>query len=580
MTPKKNKPDKEAKTDSLIVRIKKDNIKKEVTFIAEIREYLVCQNGEYRLVPAICRHEGAFLPASTIKGCVKCPKHGWELNVITGKYENPYNLSQNDSQYELTEDGEYVVISKKSRSSITPKEKNTYEYSEDIFGNEDLLEILYVNHACSVIKSKKTSLTTDPWILGSAFSTGWFLKKETPSTHIEAILSSKYCYISHSHPDHLNPSSLIYLKRMGWDPIFIIPKFKKNDLTKQILESIGYKRFLQLRNREWLNLTDHPQIQVEMRFDQSGRNDSGLVIRYGATTLVNMVDAPNLDMDDIGKIDIAMVPFANGASGYPVCWEELMGEKEVRRKKRASNKTTLKKIKEFSNVYKPRCIVPFAGYFHSPLPEDRRIENLNTKNSPDDVIREVGEQFIVINPESASNDTRIGNMIIKKSSQWTVSSQGRTIDQQYAENTRKILHERYDDFEKSELIDFLGSQKYRDDLVVEFQAYDIEFSKMHFNLLWDFSINEETEKYNQHVSGKSRYLRIKVRRYSLSYTIKNNLPWEEFSIGFQSRFTRSPDVYNFSFWDYFQNSLVTDGRIYKDFLQLCDEKGDGWSFFN
>ena len=71
------------------------------------------------------------------------------------------------------------------------------------------------------------------------------------------------------------------------------------------------------------------------------------------------------------------------------------------------------------------------------------------------------------------------------------------------------------------------------------------------------------------INDNRRYLCIKVRRYSLSYAIKNSLPWEEFSIGFQSRFTRHPNVYNFSFWDYFQNCFTPIGGVYEDLSSLC-----------
>ena len=39
------------------------------------------------------------------------------------------------------------------------------------------------------------------------------------------------------------------------------------------------------------------------------------------------------------------------------------------------------------------------------------------------------------------------------------------------------------------------------------------------------------------------------------YVLINGLSWEEFSIGFQAKFYREPDNYNFDFWDYFQNSI-------------------------
>ena len=47
------------------------------------------------------------------------------------------------------------------------------------FTNNHHLNVSFVNHACLLIKTKSISLVTDPWIIGSAFSTGWFLKYQT-----------------------------------------------------------------------------------------------------------------------------------------------------------------------------------------------------------------------------------------------------------------------------------------------------------------------------------------------------------------------------------------------------------------
>ena len=97
-----------------------------------------------------------------------------------------------------------------------------------------------------MIKTDSLSLVTDPWIIGSAFSTGWFLTYKTKKKDIEKIINSEFVFISHSHPDHLNPNSLIWLKNKNWNPIFIIPKFKKSDLTKDLLISLGFSKFIEL----------------------------------------------------------------------------------------------------------------------------------------------------------------------------------------------------------------------------------------------------------------------------------------------------------------------------------------------
>jgi hypothetical protein len=48
---------------------------------------------------------------------------------------------------------------------------------------------------------------------------------------------------------------------------------------------------------------------------------------------------------------------------------------------------------------------------------------------------------------------------------------------------------------------------------------------------------------------------MKVRTSVFRYVLLNGLPWEEISIGFQARFYREPDIYEFDFWNHFQNFL-------------------------
>ena len=64
------------------------------------------------------------------------------------------------------------------------------------------------------------------------------------------------------------------------------------------------------------------------------------------------------------------------------------------------------------------------------------------------------------------------------------------------------------------------------------------------------SIDNIEEYYLKHSVNT---LHMKVRKESFISVIKNLLPWEDLSIGFQTRITRYPDVYNSDFWYYFTN---------------------------
>ena len=56
-------------------------------------------------------------------------------------------------------------------------------------------------------------------------------------------------------------------------------------------------------------------------------------------------------------------------------------------------------------------------------------------------------------------------------------------------------------------------------------------------------------------SREHRYLRMRVRSDVFRHVLRFGLPWEEISIGFQARFYREPDIYNFDFWEHFQDKL-------------------------
>ena len=53
-------------------------------------------------------------------------------------------------------------------------------------------------------------------------------------------------------------------------------------------------------------------------------------------------------------------------------------------------------------------------------------------------------------------------------------------------------------------------------------------------------------------------IELKIRKESFLEVIKEKLPWEDLLIGFQTRITRLPDVYNSNFWYFFTNIYVKD----------------------
>ena len=241
-----------------IVVEKLDIINKDIIYLREIEHYLfINSEGLPSLTYGKCKHQGALLSDRIINGCVTCPRHKWILNIKESVYTNPHNLSQIPSQYEAKVVGSQIHIN--PLKSIKPIRNGEYQYSNKIFNPSDRLCVEYVNHACAIFATPKLSLISDPWILGGSFSTGWFLKKKTLKSDIVKILKIDYCFISHSHPDHLNPTSLLYLKNLGWNPTFIVPKFSCNDCTIPMLLNLGFTKLIELENMQTHQFSEDPR---------------------------------------------------------------------------------------------------------------------------------------------------------------------------------------------------------------------------------------------------------------------------------------------------------------------------------
>ena len=71
-----------------------------------------------------------------------------------------------------------------------------------------MFEIFFINHASFVLKTKDSSLVSDPWINGTAFNNSWGLLSNTPADVCYELKKTKNVYITHEHPDHFSVKNL------------------------------------------------------------------------------------------------------------------------------------------------------------------------------------------------------------------------------------------------------------------------------------------------------------------------------------------------------------------------------------
>ena len=112
---------------------------------------------------------------------------------------------------------------------------------------------------------------------------------------------------------------------------------------------------------------------------------------------------------------------------------------------------------------------------------------------------------------------------------------------------------------------FFVKSNFRDNLKVYFELtnedffetlkfFSVDFSStIPIVIFKEFNWEKIKSEYN---SQDIRKLRLKVRKDSFYWVIKNNMPFEDLSIGFQCKIDRVPDIYNVDYWNHFTNIYI------------------------
>ena len=91
-----------------------------------------------------------------------------------------------------------------------------------------------------------------------------------------------------------------------------------------------------------------------------------------------------------------------------------------------------------------------------------------------------------------------------------------------------------------------------------------DFTKIKNSFFINFYKNKPAEiaVYNKknklNIDRDCNFKNIKVRCHEFLKVIRQGLPWEDLSIGFQCRINRKPNVYNSDFWYHFTNIYVNE----------------------
>ena len=104
--------------------------------------------------------------------------------------------------------------------------------------------------------------------------------------------------------------------------------------------------------------------------------------------------------------------------------------------------------------------------------------------------------------------------------------------------------------DKHNLRRYFENSNFNSDLVLHIIEMDEEFLHIKNTFFVDFKTKKVIYQKTKKIK---KYLRMKVRSDVFRYVLYNGLSWEDLSIGFQARFYREPDNYNFDFWNHFSD---------------------------
>ena len=501
----------------------------------------LAEDGTIRAAKNRCIHQGGRFVAEG--GCqLRCPRHGWALDAARMTYTNPtgglvhpeLGVERHGTRVTLFED-----------VSELPWDEAPAP-AEPLAPGE--LDVTYYTHACVRIRAGGSVLFTDPWLEGPAFTRGWWLMHEPPAGALEELARADLIYISHNHSDHLNPTTLRRLSALNPDAPIIVPRFEVGDAAAAV-QRHGLRNVRAVPFDEWFQVA--PRLRLMLLRDGAAAGDSGVLVEYAGHRILDSVDCSDLNGGVLPSgVDLLLGSFSRGASGYPVCWGELIDGHAMRAWLKQDALNVLLRVCDSVKRSRARAFLPIASFFVEAHPADAAIRELNVKTTA----REVCEALARSAPATWTIDPRPGDCVDLHDLSVKRGPPARTPTWNFAEHLARVeACRRFEPLEHAEgLLHYFEWAGYRGDLILHVVETDDAFEPSGKSWLIDLA---GPRLLAARPAAPHRYLRLRVRGDVFRHTLRYGLPWDEISIGFNARMYREPNAYNRDFWSHFQNCL-------------------------
>ncbi len=254
------------------------------------------------------------------------------------------------------------------------------------------MRLTFYANACCLYEERGVRLLCDPWLVDGAFEGSWFHFPPL-KTKPEDLCNVDGIYISHLHPDHLDPKTLASFPKDI--PIIILKR--SSSFLKNMLLRLGFSKFVEVEDAQGFSfgpffLTLFPPFEINV-FHPAKVNfelDTALVVESSGQTVLNANDnTPSLEAarklkERYGHFHVAQLNH-NAAGPYPSCFNQLGLEEKLEAKRRLI-KRNLDHLLALSKILNPDWVMPFAGWYvlgGKQWPKNELMANVTWDNAAD-----------------------------------------------------------------------------------------------------------------------------------------------------------------------------------------------------